>query len=116
MTIQKGTVPDVGDQIPGMSRQPRAAPNSRRLARGALQALLKDGLSATLRMRLHTRYGEVRWIESLVHAVHDEDSAISGADQGIIGAVMASRDITELREREEQLEVAGLAVDPWATR
>lgn len=55
-------------------------------------------------MHLHTRNGEVRLIESRVHAVRNEQGAITGA-------VMASRDVTELREREEQLEVAGLAFD-----
>ena len=75
--------------------------------RGALQELMKSGLSAKLRMRLQTRSGEVRKVESLVHAVHAEDGSITGA-------VMASRDITELADRDEQLEVAGLAFERMA--
>jgi PAS domain S-box-containing protein len=75
--------------------------------RGALQALVKNGVSARLRMRLHTRHGDVRRIESLAHAVRGEDGEITGA-------VLASRDITELSDREEQLEVAGLAFERMA--
>ena len=75
--------------------------------RGALQELMRTGESCRLRMRLHTRQGEVRGIESLVHAVRDEQGAITGA-------VLASRDVTELREREEQLEIAGLAFERMA--
>ena len=86
--------------------------------RGALQALIKAGMSGKIRMRLHTRYGEVRRFECVVHVVRAEGGAligpepgITGADYGITGAVMATRDITELSDREEQLEVAGLAFD-----
>lgn len=76
-------------------------------ARGALRALVMSGMSGKLRMRLHTRTGEVRRIESAVHTVKDEEGKTTGA-------VMASRDITELSEREEQLEVAGLAFERMA--
>jgi PAS domain S-box-containing protein len=75
--------------------------------RAALQGLVKNGLSTRLRMRLHTRHGDVRRIESLVHAVRAEDGEITGA-------VLASRDITELSDREEQLEIAGLAFERMA--
>jgi len=92
------------DLAPGADAFRRLHESDQLRVRGALQALLKDGLSVTLRMRLDTRYGEVRWIESRVHAVHDEQGAITGA-------VLASRDITELRDHEEQLEVAALAFD-----
>jgi len=79
--------------------------------RAAVQALMKDGLSVTLRMRLQTRYGEVRRIESQLHAVRGDGGEITGGVGSITGAVMASRDITDLRDREEQLEVAGLAFE-----
>ncbi len=96
--------------------------------RGALQQLVRNGETCRLRMRLLTRHGDVRRIESLMHAVRDEEGAITGADNGITGAeqritgaeqritgaVMASRDITELSDREEQLEVAGLAFERMA--
>ena len=39
---------------------------------------------------------------------------ITGADPSITGAVMASRDVTELADRDEQLEVAGLAFERMA--
>jgi two-component system CheB/CheR fusion protein len=45
------------------------------------------------------------------HAVHGGDGAITGTEPTITGAVIASRDITELSDREEQLEVAGLAFE-----
>ena len=75
--------------------------------RAALQELVKSGLSAKLRMRLLTRNGDVRKLESQVYAVLGEDGAITGA-------VMASRDITERADRDEQLEVAGLAFERMA--
>ena len=85
--------------------------------RGALQALMRDGLSCRLRMRLRTRSGDVRRVETLMHAVRDGEGAvpgITGAVPRITGAVMASRDVTELRDREEQLEIAGLALECMA--
>jgi PAS domain S-box-containing protein len=72
--------------------------------RGALQVVVRSGESCRLRMRLHTMTGEVRRLEALVHAVREEDGAIRGA-------VIAARDVTELRDREEQLEVAAHAID-----
>jgi PAS domain S-box-containing protein len=99
-----GRVLAAEDLIPGTDAFSRLEEIDQLRVHAALQVLMKDGLSATLRMHLHTRNGEVRLIESRVHAVRDEQGAITGA-------VMASRDVTELREREEQLEVAGLAFD-----
>jgi PAS domain S-box-containing protein len=75
--------------------------------RGALQALVRSGQTSRLRMRLRTRHGDVRRVETLMHAVNGEDGAITGA-------VLASRDVTELRDREEQLEIAGLALENMA--
>ncbi|MSQ64058.1 MAG: PAS domain S-box protein, partial [Betaproteobacteria bacterium] len=99
-----GRVLAAKDLAPGSDAFSRLEEIDQLRVHAALQVLMKDGLSATLRMHLHTRNGEVRLIESRVHAVRNEQGAITGA-------VMASRDVTELREREEQLEVAGLAFD-----
>lgn len=75
--------------------------------RGAVQVVVRSGESCRLRMRLHTYSGEVRRLDAMVHAVHDEAG-------GITGAVLASRDVTELRDREEQLEVAAHAFERMA--
>ncbi|MEW6690676.1 MAG: PAS domain S-box protein [Pseudomonadota bacterium] len=75
--------------------------------RGALQVVVRSGETCRLRMRLHTAAGDVRRFEALVHAVKDEAGAITGA-------VIASRDVTELRDREEQLEVAAHAFERMA--
>jgi PAS domain S-box-containing protein len=75
--------------------------------RGALQVVVRSGETCRLRMRLRTASGEVRRLEALVHAVRDEAGAITGA-------VIASRDVTELRDREEQLEVAAHAFERMA--
>jgi PAS domain S-box-containing protein len=72
--------------------------------RGALQVVVRSGESCRLRMRLHTVNGDVRRFEALVHPVKEEGGQITGA-------VMASRDVTELRDREEQLEVAAHAFE-----
>src|SRR5262249_33167782 len=72
--------------------------------RGALQVVVRSGESCRLRMRLHTVTGEVRRLEALVHPVR-------GDDGGIRGAVIAARDVTELRDREEQLEGAAHALE-----
>ena len=72
--------------------------------RGAVQMVEGSGESCRLRLRLHTLGGDVRRFEALVHAVRDEGGAITGA-------VLASRDVTELRDREEQLEVAAHAFE-----
>jgi PAS domain S-box-containing protein len=99
------------DLAPGADAFRRVHDDDQLRVRGALQVLMKNGMSGRLRMRLHTRYGEVRRFETLVHVVRDESGAVSGEEPAITGAVMASRDITDLREREEQLEVAGLAFE-----
>jgi PAS domain S-box-containing protein len=65
------------------------------------------GETARLRLRLHGLGGVVRRLEMLMHAVKDEAGAITGA-------VLASRDITELRDREEQLEIAAHAFERMA--
>jgi len=49
----------------------------------------------------------VRRMETLFHVVNAQDGSITGA-------VMSSRDITELADRDEQLEVAGLAFERMA--
>jgi PAS domain S-box-containing protein len=75
--------------------------------RGALQVVIRSGESCRLRMRLRTVDGDVRRFEALVHPVQNEDGAVTGA-------VIASRDVTELRDREEQLEVAAHAFERMA--
>jgi len=75
--------------------------------RGALQVVVRSGESTRLRMRLHTYSGDVRRIEATVQPVRDENGKITGT-------VMASRDVTELRDREEQLEVAAHAFERMA--
>jgi PAS domain S-box-containing protein len=75
--------------------------------RGAVQVVVRSGEPCRLRMRLHTSSGGVRRFESTVHPVKDENGDIGGA-------VIASRDVTELRDREEQLEVAAHAFERMA--
>jgi PAS domain S-box-containing protein len=75
--------------------------------RGALQVVMRSGETCRMRMRLRTAGGDVRRFEALVHAVQNEDGAITGA-------VIAARDVTELRDREEQLEVAAHAFERMA--
>jgi PAS domain S-box-containing protein len=75
--------------------------------RGALQVVVRSGESCRLRMRLHSLSGDVRRFEAMVHAVKEEDGAIKGA-------VIASRDVTDLSDREEQLEVAAHAFERMA--
>ena len=81
--------------------------------RGALQVVVRSGESTRLRMRLHAASGEARRFETMVHAVRAEGDGPAGAGE-IIGAVMASRDVTDLSEREEQLEVAAHAFERMA--
>lgn len=75
--------------------------------RGALQVVLRSGESCRLRMRLHTVAGDVRRFEATAHSVRGEGGEIEAA-------VLASRDVTELRDREEQLEVAAHAFERMA--
>jgi PAS domain S-box-containing protein len=72
--------------------------------RGAVQGAMRSGESARLRLRLNTRTGEVRRIDAMLHAVREEGGQIRSV-------VMASRDVTELRDREEQLELAAHAFE-----
>ena len=104
---------DAEDRAVGADAFRRVHDDDQMRVRGALQELMRSGLSGKVRMRLLTRNGEVRRIESVVQAVRDEDGALIGVSN-ITGAVMASRDITELSDREEQLEVAGLAFERMA--
>ena len=75
--------------------------------RGALQVVVRSGESCRLRMRLHSVTGDVRRFEAMAHAVKEGDGTIKGA-------VLASRDVTELSDREEQLEVAAQAFERMA--
>jgi PAS domain S-box-containing protein len=86
--------------------------------RGAVQAVMRTGESCRLRLRLHTIAGEVRRFEVTVLPVREGENAssgeIRGAESRITAAVMASRDVTELRDREEQVEVAAHAFERMA--
>jgi PAS domain S-box-containing protein len=75
--------------------------------RSAVQGVMRSGESCRLRVRLHTFAGEVRRFEATVLPVREEDGLMRGA-------VMASRDVTELRDREEQVEVAAHAFERMA--
>ena len=75
--------------------------------RAAVQKVVAGGESARLRLRLHTIGGDVRRFEALVQAVRENGAPATGA-------VIASRDVTELRDREEQLEVAAHAFERMA--
>jgi PAS domain S-box-containing protein len=75
--------------------------------RAAVQGVMRTGESCRLRVRLHTIAGEVRRFEVTVLAVREESGETKGA-------VMASRDVTELRDREEQVEVAAHAFERMA--
>ena len=75
--------------------------------RGAVQVVVRSGESSRLRMRVHTSSGEVRRLETTAQPVR-------GEAQQATGAVLASRDVTELRDREEQLEVAAHAFERMA--
>jgi PAS domain S-box-containing protein len=76
--------------------------------RGAVQVVVRSGESCRLRMRVHTVAGEVRRLETTVQPVRDDEG------KAIVAAVLASRDVTELRDREEQLEVAAHAFERMA--
>ena len=82
--------------------------------RGAVQVVLRSGESCRLRVRLHTASGDVRRFEAMVHPVRGAGGESGSAERAITGAVMASRDVTELRDREEQLEVAAHAFERMA--
>jgi len=92
-------------------RVPQPARDDQFRVRGAVQVVLRSGESCRLRMRLHTADGTVRRFEGLVHAVREDDADEHGA---IIGAVIAARDVTELSDREEQVELAAQAFERMA--
>ncbi len=102
------------DLVPGADALRNLHEEDQFRVRGALQVVMRSGESCRLRLRLHTYSGEIRRIEATVHPVKEEGGEITGAKQLITGAVMASRDVTELRDREEQLEVAALAFERMA--
>jgi len=95
------------DLVPGADALRNLHEEDQFRVRGALQVVMRSGESCRLRMRLHTYSGEIRRIETTVHPVREENDAITGA-------VMASRDVTELRDREEQVEVAAHAFERMA--
>jgi PAS domain S-box-containing protein len=83
--------------------------------RGALQVVVRSGESCRMRMRLHTVAGDVRRFETMVHPVREASGEPGGEESGpVSAAVLASRDVTELRDREEQLEIAAHAFERMA--
>ncbi len=70
--------------------------------RSALRRMVETGTDAQFNLRLLRADGEVRILECAGHPVRDADGAWSRA-------VLVSRDVTELQESREQLEVAALA-------
>ncbi len=95
------------DLEPGADAFRRVHDDDQFQVRAALQVLLRSGDTCRLRMRMHTRGGDVRRLEALVHQVQEESGSVKGA-------VIVSRDVTELRAREEQLEVAAHAFERMA--
>jgi len=75
--------------------------------RAALQVVVRGGETCRLRMRLWTSQGALRRFEALARAVTDASGAATGA-------ILVSRDITELQAREEQLELAAHAFERMA--
>jgi PAS domain S-box-containing protein len=98
----------VGDLQPGVDAFRNLHEEDQFRVRGAVQVVVRSGEGCRLRMRLHTVQGDVRRLEALVHPVREHEGQMSGS---ILGAVIAARDVTELRDREEQLEVAAHALE-----
>lgn len=109
-----GRILSAADLVPGGDAFRNLHEDDQFRVRGALQVVVRSGETCRLRLRLHTIAGDVRRFEAMVHAVRDEHGAITGALGRITGAVMASRDVTDLRDREEQLEVAAHAFERMA--
>jgi len=76
--------------------------------RGALQVVVRGGESCRLRMRLHTRDGDIRRFEALAHPLREQGGE---GEEEVLGAVLVARDVTGQREREEQLEVGAHAFE-----
>jgi PAS domain S-box-containing protein len=75
--------------------------------RSALQRVIRSGESCRVSLRAHTIAGEVRRFETTMQPVREQGGQISGA-------VLATRDVTELRDREEQVEIAAHAFERMA--
>lgn len=103
-----------GDLLPGVDAFKNLHEDDQFRVRGAVQVVIRSGEPCRLRMRLHTSGGDVRRLEALVHPVREEAGEAGGSAGAIRGAVIASRDVTELRDREEQLEVAAHAFERMA--
>jgi PAS domain S-box-containing protein len=102
-----GRILSAGDLVPGGDAFRNLHEEDQFRVRGALQVVVRSGETCRLRLRLHTIARDVRRFETMMHAVRDEHGAITAA-------VMASRDVTELSDRDEQLEVAAHAFERMA--
>jgi len=95
------------DLEPGADAFRAVAEEDQFRARAAVLAAMQSGDSCRLRLQLRAAGGELRRLESLVHAVREPDGTVRGA-------VLVSRDVTEQRAREEQLEIAAHAFERMA--
>jgi PAS domain S-box-containing protein len=72
--------------------------------RAAVQVVMQGGDTCRLRLRMHALGGNIVRLETLVHAVRDDKSDVTGAEERITAAYL----------REEQLEVAAHAFERMA--
>lgn len=91
-----------GDVLIGTDAFRRVHPEDAERVRGALRRMIASGTDRRFGMRLIRADGEVRTVECAGHPVRDANGEWSRV-------VLVSRDVTELAESREQLEVAALA-------
>ncbi len=90
------------DVLIGTDAFRRVHPEDAERVRGALRRMVETGSDVQFMQRLIRADGEVRILECSGHPVRDVTGEWSRA-------VLVSRDVTELQETREQLEVAALA-------
>lgn len=98
---------DPAGVLPGADVLALVAEPDRDRVRVATQAALRTGETTRLRLQILVRGGAMRRFEAVLHPARE-------ADGHLAGTVIAARDITELRDREEQLEVAAHAFEQMA--
>ena len=98
---------DPKDLVPGGDILALVEAADRDRVRTATQAALRTGETTRLRLQIIVRGGALRRFEAVLHPARE-------ADGNLAGTVIAARDITELRDREEQLEVAAHAFEQMA--
>ena len=95
------------DLVPGGDILALVGASDRDRVRVATQAALRTGETTRLRLQIVVSGGALRRFEAVLHPARE-------ADGHLAGTVIAARDITELRDREEQLEVAAHAFEQMA--